>query len=171
MNDLEEPSPAAARIRPARPADLPRIVELAAEHAAYERAAPPAPDLVLRLDALLFGAPIPRLHCLLAELPDGEVVGYAAAAPELSTWQGREYLHLDCLFLRPAARGSGLGVLLMDAVAALAGRLGMTEVQWQTPDWNEGAARFYDRIGAEARTKLRYRLAVPAGSPGPVPAP
>ncbi|GAA1185348.1 GNAT superfamily N-acetyltransferase [Kitasatospora gansuensis] len=161
MHDLEAPSPTtAARVRSARPADLPLLVELAAEHAAYERAAPPAPDLAERLDALLFGAPVPRLHCLLAELPDGELVGYAAAAPELSTWQGREYLHLDCLFLRPAARGAGLGVLLMDAVAGLAGQLGLAEVQWQTPDWNEGAARFYDRIGARARPKLRYSLAV-----------
>jgi len=31
------------------PADLPRIVELAAEHAAFERAFPPAPDLAQRL--------------------------------------------------------------------------------------------------------------------------
>lgn len=66
---------AAARVRPARPADLPRIADSAAEHAACERAAPPAPDLAERLASLLFGTPEPRLRCLVAELPDGEVVG------------------------------------------------------------------------------------------------
>lgn len=163
MNDLETPSAVTItpRVRHARRADLPRIVELAAEHAAYEQASPPVPDLAERLDALLFGTPAPRLRCLLAELPGGEVVGYASCSPELSTWQGQEYLHLDCLFLLPAARGSGLGVLLMDAVAAQARQLGITEVQWQTPDWNEGAIRFYDRLGARARTKQRYSLTVP----------
>ncbi|MGP3950192.1 hypothetical protein [Streptomyces sp. 7N604] len=38
--------------------------------------------------------------------------------------------------------------------------LGLTEVQWQTPAWNEGAARFYERLGARAKEKLRYSLPV-----------
>ncbi|MER6154147.1 GNAT family N-acetyltransferase [Streptomyces sp. NPDC001868] len=151
----------APTVRHARPGDLPRIVELAAEHAAFERAAPPAPDLAQRLTALLFDIPAPRLRCLVAESPSGEVVGYATCAPELSTWQGREYLHMDCLFLRSGNRGSGLGVLLMDAVAAEARDLGLDEIQWQTPAWNDGAVRFYDRLGAHAQQKLRYSLSAP----------
>ncbi|MGY0492710.1 N-acetyltransferase family protein [Streptomyces sp. WG-D5] len=151
----------APRVRHARPDDLVRVAELAAEHAAYEQAAPPAPDLARRLEALLFATPAPRLRCLVAELPGGEVVGYATCAPELSTWEGREFLHMDCLFLNSDSRGSGLGALLMDAVTAEARELGLTEVQWQTPVWNEGAARFYDRRGARAKKKLRYSLTVP----------
>ena len=150
----------APRVRHARPADLPRIVELIAEHAAYEKGTPPAPGLDRRLDALLFGVPEPRLRCLVAELPGGEVVGYATCAPEISTWDGAEYLHMDCLFLRDGHRGLSLGPLLTDAVAAEARALGLTEVQWQTPAWNEGAIRFYDRLGARAKEKLRYFLPV-----------
>ncbi|MFJ8538705.1 GNAT family N-acetyltransferase [Streptomyces sp. NPDC093591] len=151
----------APNVRHARPDDLPRIAELAAEHAAYEQAPPPASDLAHRLKALLFATPTPRLRCLVAELPDGEVVGYATCAPELSTWEGREYLHMDCLFLSSDSRGSGIGALLMDAVTAEARNLGLTEIQWQTPVWNEGAVRFYDRLGADSKAKLRYSLAVP----------
>jgi hypothetical protein len=33
-------------------------------------------------------------------------------------------------------------------------------VQWQTPAWNEGAIRFYDRIGAVSKEKLRFFLPV-----------
>jgi ribosomal protein S18 acetylase RimI-like enzyme len=152
----------APNVRHARPDDLPRIVELAAEHAEYEQAAPPAPDLAQRLKALLFATSTPRLRCLVAELPGGQVVGYATCVPELSTWEGREYLHMDCLFLSSGNRGSGLGALLMDAVTAEARNLGLTEIQWQTPVWNEGAVRFYDRLGADARAKLRYSLTVPS---------
>ncbi len=148
-------------VRHATPADLPRVVELVAEHAAYEKSAPPLPGLAVRLEALLFGTPDPRLRCLLAETSGGEVVGYASCAPEVSTWDGREYLHMDCLYLRADARGSGLGALLMDAVAAEARELGLTEVQWQTPAWNEGAIRFYDRLGAESKEKLRFTLQLP----------
>ncbi|OKK06402.1 acetyltransferase [Streptomyces sp. CB03234] len=157
-------APPSLTIRHARPADLPRVAELAAEHAAYEKAAPPAPGLADRLAALLFATEAPRLRCLVAERPgDGHLVGYATCAPELSTWDGREYLHLDCLFLEAGQRGLGAGPMLMNAVIAEAHALGLTQVQWQTPAWNEGAIRFYDRLGAQAKEKLRYTLSVPHG--------
>lgn len=44
-----------ARLRRARIADLLRVAQLAAEHAAHERAAPPPTDLARRLKILLFG--------------------------------------------------------------------------------------------------------------------
>ncbi|MFF9015760.1 GNAT family N-acetyltransferase [Streptomyces sp. NPDC014870] len=151
----------AARVRHARREDLDRVAELAAEHAAYEKAAPPAPGLAARLEALLFDAPQrPRLRCLVAELPDGRLVGYATCAPELSTWDGAEYLHMDCLYLSATERGLGLGPLFIAALREEARALGLTEIQWQTPTWNEGAIRFYDRLGATSKQKLRYSLAV-----------
>ncbi|MFB7336117.1 GNAT family N-acetyltransferase [Streptomyces adustus] len=160
MDDLHDAVSDAPRVRHATRADLPRVAELAARHAEYERAAPPVADLAGRLAGLLFDGPAPRLVCLLAELPGGEVAGYATCAPVLSTWDGRDYLHMDCLFLAPAHRGLGLGALLMDAVVAEALDRGMTEVQWQTPAWNEGAIRFYDRLGGRAMEKVRYSLPV-----------
>ena len=150
----------APHVRHAGRADLPAVAELAARHAQYEKAAPLRHDLPDRLAALLFDTPAPRLRCLVAELPDGDLVGYATCSPELSTWEGREYLHMDGLFLLPGHRRLGLGVLLMDAVAAEARARGLDEVQWQTPVWNDGAIRFYDRIGARARQKVRYSLPV-----------
>ncbi|WP_338699319.1 GNAT family N-acetyltransferase [Streptomyces sp. Q6] len=147
-----------ALVRRARPADLPLVAALAAEHAAYEKATPPAPGLADRLETLLFGTPTPRLRCFVAELNDSDLIGYATCAPELSTWDGAEYLHMDCLFLRDGHRGLGLGPQLMEAVRAEARALGLTEIQWQTPPWNEGAIRFYDRLGATAKEKRRYSL-------------
>ncbi|MBK3629343.1 N-acetyltransferase family protein [Streptomyces asoensis] len=149
---------AVARVRHAERSDLPRVAELAAQHAQYERAAPPVPDLAERLAVLLFDTPAPRLYCLVAEVSDGEVVGYATCSPELSTWECREYLLMDCLYLAPGNRGRGLGAQLVEAVTAQARSLGMAEVQWQTPAWNEGAIRFYARLGALGTDKRRFAL-------------
>ncbi|MEW2416372.1 GNAT family N-acetyltransferase [Streptomyces sp. NPDC046866] len=146
-------------VRRARPEDLPRLVELIHEHVAYERAAPRPADLGERLGPQLF-AEGARLWVLLAEGPDGAVAGYAACSAEFAFWDARHYLHMDCLYLAEGARGHGLGAALMEGVAALARELGMEQVQWQTPDWNEGAIRFYDRIGAAGLPKRRYALAV-----------
>ncbi|MET9673955.1 GNAT family N-acetyltransferase [Streptomyces sp. NPDC006482] len=168
MSDREGGS-GTALVRHARAEDLGRVAELVAEHAAYEKAAPPAPGLATRLEGLLFGVeapgPVPapdrtraRLRCLVAELPDGSLAGYATCAPELSTWDGAEYLHMDCLYLTATARGHGLGPLLIAAVREEARVLGLTEIQWQTPVWNEGAIRFYDRLGATSKEKRRYSL-------------
>ncbi|MFF8277628.1 GNAT family N-acetyltransferase [Streptomyces lateritius] len=154
----------AARVRHALPGDMERVAELAAEHAAHEKAAPPAPGLADRLSRLLFGPEPSRLRCLVAELPDGSLVGYATCAPELSTWDAAEYLHMDCLYLSAAQRGLGLGPLFMTALRAEARALGLPEIQWQTPAWNEGAIRFYDRLGATSKQKLRYSL--PVGDAG-----
>jgi GNAT superfamily N-acetyltransferase len=140
----------AAHVRHALPADLDRVAGLAAEHAAYEKSAPPAPGLADRLARLLFGP----------EPPDGTLAGYATCSPELSTWDAAEYLHMDCLYLSADHRGLGLGPLFVAALREEARTLGLSEIQWQTPVWNEGAIRFYDRLGAASKEKLRYFLPV-----------
>ncbi|MFJ9592553.1 GNAT family N-acetyltransferase [Streptomyces virginiae] len=146
-------------IRRARVGDLPRLVELIHEHVAYEKSAPRPADLASRLGPRLF-AEDSRLWVLLAETSDGVVAGYAACSAEFAFWDARDHLHMDCLYLAAEARGQGLGAALMDGVAELARELGLEQVQWQTPDWNEGAIRFYDRLGAAAHPKLRYALPV-----------
>ncbi|MGW4505187.1 N-acetyltransferase family protein [Streptomyces sp. NPDC004436] len=148
-------------IRRARVGDLPRLVELVHEHIAYEKSAPRPPGLAERLGPQLF-AEDARLWVLLAEGPGGEVAGYAACSAEFSFWDARDHLHMDCLYLAESARGHGLGAALADGVARLARQLGMAEVQWQTPDWNEGGIRFYGRLGATSKPKLRFTLPVEA---------
>lgn len=62
-----------------------------------------------RLEELFFGKEPPRLRCFVAELNEGEIIGYVSCAPEVSTWDGAEYLHMDCLFLREGHRGLRVG--------------------------------------------------------------
>ncbi|MDH6110282.1 ribosomal protein S18 acetylase RimI-like enzyme [Kitasatospora sp. MAP12-15] len=139
-------------IRPATPADLPALAALCADHARYERSGPVAADLAERLHPALFGA-APRLAALVLVAPDGELAGYATWSREFSTWTGAEYTHLDCLYVDAAHRSGGHGRRLIEAVIA---ETDAGPLQWQTPDWNTGAQRFYDRLGAHGTAKIRY---------------
>ena len=94
-------------IRLAGPADVPVLLALIHELAVYER----EPDAVQTtgpmLHEALFGlAPVATCH---VALHDGEVVGFALWYVTFSTWKGLPGLWLEDLFVRPAARGTGLG--------------------------------------------------------------
>lgn len=147
-----------ALVRAVGPQDLAEIVRLCAEHAHFEGASLDAAGLAERLDAALFGR-APRLWAWVVEAGGG-LSGYATASVEFSTWSGRSYLHMDCLYLEAPMRGTGLGRRLMDEVFAAAHRAGCGEVQWQTPPWNAPAIAFYRSMGAEGAEKVRFRIAV-----------
>jgi GNAT superfamily N-acetyltransferase len=145
-------------IRRTLPADVDALVVMCAEHAEFERSAYAAEGKARRLHTALF-APEPRLFAWLAVI-DEFPVGYAAASAEYSTWGACEYLHMDCLFVRARQRGAGIGAALMDSVVQMARQRGFGEVQWQTPQWNADASRFYRRHGALEAAKLRFVLEV-----------
>ncbi|HEX2560293.1 GNAT family N-acetyltransferase [Phenylobacterium sp.] len=148
----------AAFVRAAEPQDLAQIVRLCAEHARFEGASLDVAGLAERLEAALFGS-APRLWAWVVEAGGG-LAGYATASVEFSTWAGRDYVHMDCLYLQAPMRGTGLGRRLMEEVFAAARRASCAEVQWQTPPWNAPAIAFYRAMGAEGADKVRFRTAV-----------
>ncbi len=147
----------ATEIRPLERADLPELVDLCREHARYERARwTEDAGREARLGRLLLDSD--GADCWVAEVRAGRLAGFASASFELSTWDARHYLHLDCLYLREPYRGHGVGRALIERVAQTALDQGAVNLQWQTPPWNGGAVRFYERLGAEALEKLRFSL-------------
>lgn len=146
---------ASAVIRPVHVADLPALIVLCDAHAEFEGGRIDTEQLESRLQAAIF-SPVPRLWGWVAA-QNGRLLGYATASCEFSTWTGREYLHMDCLYVVDGQRGRGLGAGLLGAVEAHARANDIDHVQWQTPHWNEDAARFYRRTGAEESAKLRFR--------------
>lgn len=153
---LPESSNPACIVRPAETVDLADIVLLCGEHARYELA---DFDPVGKQDALNTAISQGRVTLWVAECASG-LVGYASATREFSTWQAKDYLHLDCLYLRDAVRGQGIGARLVAAVKHYAAEQGINEMQWQTPMWNVKARRFYCRLGATETEKTRFRMAV-----------
>jgi ribosomal protein S18 acetylase RimI-like enzyme len=94
----------------------------------------------------------PRVVVLLAEDPGGQL-GYVSAVHQLNLWMGRDILALDDLYVRAGARNRGVGNRLMSALA----RYGATDqllIRWEMRADNDGAQRFYRRLGAILRTKV-----------------
>lgn len=143
-------------IRPLAADELDQLVELCAEHAAYERA-DYAPDGKKEALARYLLGPTPRASCLVAAAANG-LAGYATWSPEFSTWGAGEYLHMDCLYLRPAWRGQGLGADFLRRLAEICIAAGLAHMEWQSPIWNEDALRFYRRAGATTKEKARLQL-------------
>jgi GNAT superfamily N-acetyltransferase len=135
------------RIRPAEPGDVPVLLDLVHELAAYER----EPDAVEAtedmLSAALFG-PAPVASCSVALDADGAVVGFALWYVTFSTWKGLPGLWLEDLFVRPAARGSGLGKALLQELARVCVARGYARFEWWVLDWNAPAIGFYRSLGA-----------------------
>ncbi|MEO0471261.1 MAG: GNAT family N-acetyltransferase [Bacteroidota bacterium] len=141
-------------IRPPKETEIPRLLELCAQHAAFEGAYFRLDGQEESLKKALFGAPA-ILHCLVLEV-DEQIEGYATFLPQYATWEAAHYLYLDCLFLTEKMRRKGFGRQLMQAVKAGAIRLGCTEIQWQTPGDNRQAIAFYQTLGAKAKQKARF---------------
>ena len=133
-------------IRPATIDDVPLIRALIAELAEYERLADAAVATDDDLRAQLFG-PAPAAEVLIGEV-DGEPAGFALFFHNFSTFLGKRGLYLEDLFVRPAARGVGLGKHLMAALARIAVQRDCGRFEWSVLDWNAPAIGFYRRIGA-----------------------
>ena len=142
---MSTPSPLLS-IRPATIDDVPLIRALIGELAEYERLADAAVATDDDLRAQLFGAQ-PAAEVLIGEV-DGEAAGFALFFHNFSTFLGKRGLYLEDLFVRPAARGAGLGKHLMAALARIAVQRDCGRFEWSVLDWNAPAIGFYRRIGA-----------------------
>ena len=132
-------------VRPAQEADVPVLLELVRELAAYER----EPDAVRATqDDLRRALFVDRTCSAHVAEQDGQVVGFALWYPTFSTWTGRQGLWLEDLFVRPSARGSGLGRALLQALAAVCVERGYARFEWWVLDWNAPAQGFYRSLGA-----------------------
>lgn len=134
-------------IRPALPADVPLILSLIRALAAYEHLEHEVVADEAAIHATLFGADAVA-EALIAEL-DGAPVGFALYHHNVSTFLGRRGLYLEDLFVRPEARGFGLGRALLAELARIAMARKCGRMNWAVLDWNEPAINFYRSLGAE----------------------
>ncbi len=134
-------------IREAGPDDVPVILELVHELAVYEREPDAVEATAEMLQAALFG-PTPAASCHVALGDGGEVVGLALWYVTFSTWKGLPGLWLEDLFVRPSARGRGLGKALLQELAAVCVERGYPRFEWWVLDWNDPALAFYRSLGA-----------------------
>lgn len=133
-------------IRPATPADLPLIAQFIRDLADYEKLADAVRFDDATLGEKLFGSR-PYAEVVIGEL-DAAPQGFALFFHNFSTFEGRPGIYLEDLFVRPAARGSGLGKALLAHLAKLCVERDCARLEWSVLDWNTPAIGFYQSLGA-----------------------
>jgi GNAT superfamily N-acetyltransferase len=135
--------------------DVPLILTFIRELAEYERLRHEAVVTEGSLRETLFG-PRPYAEVVIAELgsgtedgPGARPVGFALFFHNYSTFLGRPGLYLEDLYVRPEARGLGVGRRLLTHLAGIARERGCGRMEWSVLDWNEPAIGFYRSLGAQ----------------------
>ncbi len=144
-------------LRRAEAADAESIHALIVELAVFER----EPDAVLNTPENLreqLSQASPPFECVVAESA-GEVVAFALYFFTYSTWEGRQSLYLEDLYVRQSVRRRGVASALMGQLAAIALERGCRRFDWSVLRWNAGAIALYDDLQAAPQTEwLNYRL-------------
>lgn len=148
----------AYRIRPASADDAATILRFIRELADYEKALDAVEATEETIAASLFGeGSVTR--AVICETATGEPAGSAIFFKTYSTWQAKNGLYLEDLYVTPAHRGTGVGKMLLRHLARIAVEEGCGRFEWSVLDWNTPAIRVYDALGAEPQTEwIRYRL-------------
>ena len=135
-------------IRSASATDIPLIAQFIRDLAEYERLAHEVRFDEAVLEAKLFGMR-PYAEVLIGEI-DGSPQGFALFFHNFSTFEGKPGVYLEDLFVRPEARGAGLGKALLKKLAAIAVERDCPRLEWSVLDWNEPAIQFYKALGAKS---------------------
>jgi GNAT superfamily N-acetyltransferase len=134
-------------IRPAVASDLPLIAQFIRDLAEYEKLPHEVRFDEAVLGDRLFGAR-PYAEVLIGEI-DGVPQGFALFFHNFSTFEGKPGVYLEDLFVRPEARGSGLGKALLQRLAQIAIERDCARLEWWVLDWNDPAIEFYKGLGAK----------------------
>ena len=134
------------QIAPVRRDDLPVLLSFVRELAEYEKLEHLAVATEHDFAKALFGDR-PTVEAVIATM-DGEPAGCAIFFANFSTFLGKPGLYLEDLFVRPSARGAGVGRELLRYLARLAVDRGWGRFEWAVLDWNQPAIGFYKKLGA-----------------------
>ena len=136
-------------IRPAVPDDAALVLEFIRELAVYERLEHEMRATTADIEVALFG-PHPYAEVVFGCLEDVPV-GYALFFHTFSTFIGKPGIYLEDLFVRPEARGCGVGKSLLAWLARTTLERGCARLDWAVLDWNAPSIAFYQGIGAVAQ--------------------
>src|SRR5690606_7329742 len=143
-------APMSIELRPAEAGDVTLLLDLVRRLAEAQDAAGYVESTAEDLLRDGFGA-IPRFHALLAEQGDGATgartaVGLALYYFTYAAWAGRPNLYVEDLYVDAAQRGTGVGRLLMTALARAAVDGGCARLELAVKTDNRARA-FYERLG------------------------
>ncbi|MGE5106927.1 MAG: N-acetyltransferase family protein [Sphingobacteriales bacterium] len=132
-------------VRRAVKEDCPRLLELIKELALYEKAPEEVTVTIEHFTESGFGDK-PVWRAFVAE-ENNIIPGFALYYIRYSTWKGQA-MYLEDIIVTEAARGKGIGKLLMDKLIEEAKEKGFNRIIWQVLEWNEPAINFYKKYNA-----------------------
>lgn len=143
----EQPPPPKAALRDARPADAQRLAELIGE-------------LGHEVDTKIVGKNLPKLK-LAKETPivatlGKEVVGLCGIHRMAALHRDRLVGRVNILIVTEAARGKGIGRMLLEEAEARLRKLGCGRVEITVGEERTAAKAFYRHLGYE-RTTIRFQ--------------
>ncbi|KAL8720097.1 MAG: hypothetical protein Q9181_007963 [Wetmoreana brouardii] len=158
MASPTDTSAAEAIVRFAQEPDVPTILALIHELAAYEKESSSvlATEESLLKTLSFLGSSRPGYARTLLIYPPptaeneepSECAGLALYFHNYSTWRAAPGIYLEDLFIRPAYRGRGYGKRLLGELARETKRVGGERLEWSVLKWNEPSLRFYEGLGA-----------------------
>ncbi|SDR76341.1 hypothetical protein SAMN04487764_0579 [Gillisia sp. Hel1_33_143] len=134
-------------IREAEKKDMPQVLELIKELAAYENASDQVEIEISDLEKEGFEEG--NFKCFVADV-EGKIEGMALVYFRFSTWKGRT-VHLEDLIVRESMRGTGLGGALYQTVVKYGHDNGVRRVEWVVSEGNKNAIEFYENTGADIK--------------------
>lgn len=129
------------------------VYELAREEAAENEVAASREQIA----KTLFGKDA-TAHAIICEA-DKIPIGLAVYFFNYSTWQGKNGLYIEDLYISPEYRNIGAGKKILKYLSCLATEKDCGRVEWSVLNWNTPAIRFYESLGAVPQEKwIKYRL-------------
>ncbi|MCL2649209.1 MAG: GNAT family N-acetyltransferase [Phycisphaerales bacterium] len=139
-------------IRSATPADIPAILALIRELAAYEKLTHACVATEELLTQHLFGSDR-AAEALVAEITTPVevpcVIGYAIFFKTFSTFLARPGFYLEDIYVQPKYRNQGHGKAMLQHLAQLTLARNYGRLEWTCLDWNTPSLAFYQSIGAD----------------------
>jgi GNAT superfamily N-acetyltransferase len=136
----------AFKIKPATTQDVPLILQFIKELADYEKLLHQVVATEEILKETLFGD---KSHAeVVIGYLDNKPVSFALFFHNFSTFLGRPGIYLEDLFVKPEARGKGIGQKMLAYLAHLAKQRKCGRLEWWVLDWNETAVNFYKKLNA-----------------------
>ena len=134
-------------IKPATETDVPLILSLIKDLAAYEKLSHEVVATKSILRESLFGEK-PYAEVAIGHY-DSIPAGYVLFFHNFSTFTGRPGIYIEDIFVKEAYRGKGIGKALFLYVAGLATDRRCKRLEYAVLNWNEPALNFYKPFGAQ----------------------
>ncbi|MDI1241561.1 MAG: GNAT family N-acetyltransferase [bacterium] len=133
-------------IREAQESDVPVIISLLSDFAAFENLSEFLTISEEDLHNAMFGE-ASFVEGLVCEV-GGRTAGFAIFYPRFSSFRGQCGYYLEDIYIAAEYRGRGLGEKLLKEIARKGKDRGFERIDFQVLEWNFAAIEFYKALGA-----------------------